>query len=66
MFGINQIALAPPVPPPKRWGDQNAAGLAAQSPAVPGTVGGVSAGVSVSTGLLTLVVIGGVAYLLLR
>lgn len=31
-----------------------------------GTVSGVSAGVSVSTGLLTLVVIGGIAYLVLR
>ena len=57
MFGINQLVPAPP----KRWGDQDAAGLVA-----PSSVSGVSAGVSVSTGLLTLVVIGGIAYLVFR
>lgn len=63
MFGINQLAQTDQqAPPPRRWGDQNAAGLAAP----PNTLSGVSAGVSVSTGLLTLVVIGGIAYLIFK
>lgn len=60
MFGINQLVL----PPPPRWGESSAAGLAAEQKQ--STVSGVSAGVSVSTGLLTLVVIGGIAYLILK
>lgn len=57
MFGINQLV---PTSPP-RWDDQDAAGLAAQN-----TVSGAGASVSVSTGLLTLVVIGGIAYLIFK
>jgi hypothetical protein len=57
MFGINQLGLLPP----PRWGEQRAAGHAAEKPAA---LGEVAAGVSVSTGLLTLLVIGGIAYLI--
>lgn len=56
MFGINQL-----VPTPKRWDEQNSAGLAAQN-----NVSGAGASVAVSTGLLTLVVIGGIAYLIFK